>query len=447
MIREIIELIIITFLPFLELRASIPYGLLKLKMHWIDVFIICVITNIILGIIIYFLLDKVMHIVLRVKPIEKLYKKFVIRTQKKIHPYVIKKVVDDNCIRCHNRSGRIGLSYAGVFESEGYGTPYEEGGVSSKQLPGARFYLEIAPDIHHKKGMACIDCHTRNEIMGDGVSYAHYEEQLEISCAMCHSANPGITRKGEKVASIVSKDEGNFLVGKIDEKIYPLNPPKKGICDFKGHERLGCESCHSTWVPQCYGCHAKRDGSATHLDKLTLQETPGMWEEGRSYIRYEKPMLAVWKDEVVIVTPGCQDIVTLIDEEGEVEGGFNRFTMAAINPHTTQAKGRDCADCHASSKTVGLGEGRLSLKDGKWDFKVLDQGVDTLVGKTVPFDAFVDIEGNPLQHSSRPDLRPFNGEELKRILRVGLCVSCHSRYDDPIWRGYKADTVCPSYSL
>ena len=28
--REIIELIIITFLPFLELRASIPYGILKL---------------------------------------------------------------------------------------------------------------------------------------------------------------------------------------------------------------------------------------------------------------------------------------------------------------------------------------------------------------------------------------------------------------------------------
>ncbi|RWX48356.1 hypothetical protein VT98_11645 [Candidatus Electrothrix communis] len=50
-------------------------------------------------------------------------------------------------------------------------------------------------------------------------------------------------------------------------------------------------------------------------------------------------MLGVWGDKVVIVTPGCQDIVTLIDKDGKVEGGFNRFTMAAINPHTTQAKG------------------------------------------------------------------------------------------------------------
>ena len=27
----------------------------------------------------------------------------------KVHALVVKKVPDDNCIRCHNRSGRIGL--------------------------------------------------------------------------------------------------------------------------------------------------------------------------------------------------------------------------------------------------------------------------------------------------------------------------------------------------
>ncbi len=364
--------------------------------------------------------------------------------EKKPHPLVIKKVKDDNCIRCHNRSGRIGISYTGVFESEGYGTPYEEGGMSSKQLPGARFYLEMAPDIHHTKEMACIDCHTQNEIMGDGTSYAHYEDQLEISCEMCHMAGglTGKTRKDQEVTNISEKDGQWQLTGRVNDKVYPLNPPKAGVCDFPAHKRVSCEACHSTWVPQCYGCHAKRDETQTHLDKLTLKETPGMWEEGRSYIRYEKPMLALWGEDVVVVTPGCQDIVTLIDKDGEVEGGFNRFTMAAINPHTTQAKGRDCVDCHASTRTVGLGEGTVTVVDGKWSFQGVDQGVDTVAGQTPAFDAYVDIDGNALQHGSRPDLRPFNGEELREILRVGLCVECHSEYSDPIWKDYTIKTPC-----
>ena len=72
MFNKIIELILITLLPFLELRASIPYGILKLQMNWVDVFIICVITNIILGIIVYFLLDKFIHLVIMFKPFGKL---------------------------------------------------------------------------------------------------------------------------------------------------------------------------------------------------------------------------------------------------------------------------------------------------------------------------------------------------------------------------------------
>ncbi|MBW2964479.1 hypothetical protein KY363_03390, partial [Candidatus Woesearchaeota archaeon] len=67
MIKEILILTLITFIPALELRASIPYGILKMHMHWLDVFLICVIANIILGIIIYFLLDKVVHLFLKIK--------------------------------------------------------------------------------------------------------------------------------------------------------------------------------------------------------------------------------------------------------------------------------------------------------------------------------------------------------------------------------------------
>jgi hypothetical protein len=116
--------------------------------------------------------------------------------------------------------------------------------------------------------------------------------------------------------------------------------------------------------------------------------------------------------------------------------------MAAINPHTTQAKGRECIDCHGSTKTVGLGEGRIFVRDGQLQFLPLDQGVTTTVGANVGFDAYVNLAGEPLQHSSRSNVRPFNGEELRAILRVGLCVGCHDRYEDPIWRTYSRTMVC-----
>lgn len=361
------------------------------------------------------------------------------------HPMVVKQVPEENCIRCHNRSGRIGISYVGLFEAEGYGTPFEKGQHSSQQLPGDRFYLKIAPDIHHVKGMACIDCHTRDEIMGDGTSYAHYEQQLEISCESCHSATPGLTRKNNRLTNVGRRGEAAVLTGKIDNKEHPLRQPDTEACLAPFHQRVTCASCHSTWVPQCYGCHVKRDKRDNHLDKLTLQNTPGWWEEGRSYIRYEEPMLAVWDEKVVIVTPGCQDLVTLIDEKGRVEGGFDRFTMAAINPHTIQAKGRTCRDCHASTKTVGLGEGTVRKKNGQWEFTPVDRGVEGDRGRTPGFDTFVTIDGTPLQHGSRKNLRPFNGGELHRILRIGLCLECHPKADDPAYRNYDPNRPCPVF--
>jgi hypothetical protein len=365
-------------------------------------------------------------------------------TEQVIHPLIDQKFDDQNCIRCHNRSGRIGLAYIGVFESEGYGTPYEEGALSSQQLPGERFYLELADDIHHRKHIACIDCHTREEVMGDGTSYAHYEEQLEISCEVCHSTNPGTTRKNNLMTNVIEEDGRWKLLSKRDPNIdFPINPPASGVCDFAGHKRVTCEACHSTWVPQCYGCHARRDASKTHIDKLSLEETPGRWEEGRSYIRYLKPMLAIWGDEVVVVTPGCQDMVTFVDEEGSVTDSFNRFTMAAINPHTTQEKGRTCVDCHASTKTVGLGEGTLRVEKGAVQFTPQHRGEPTASGHTPGLDTFVTLDGTPLQYGSRENLRPFNGDELRRILRVGLCVGCHDSYTDPAWKTYTEESVCP----
>ena len=75
-------------------------------------------------------------------------------------------------------------------------------------------------------------------------------------------------------------------------------------------------------------------------------------------------------------------------------------------------------------------------------FESTEKGVETSAGQTVPFDAYVDVNGIARQHSSRPELRPFNKNELRSILRLGLCVGCHDTYADPIWKDYSAETIC-----
>ncbi len=88
--NEILNLIWITLLPFLELRASIPYGVFQTDFSLLTIFLVCVTTNIILAPIVYFFLDNVVHIFLKVKFIDRIYQKLVIRTQRKVHKYVEK---------------------------------------------------------------------------------------------------------------------------------------------------------------------------------------------------------------------------------------------------------------------------------------------------------------------------------------------------------------------
>ncbi len=100
---EILILVLVTLIPFFELRFSIPLGILAgsvnlpfglefqgLGMNWVAVFLICVITNALLGPAIYFLLDKFVHLLVKINFFGKIWGKFVGRTQKRIKPYVDK---------------------------------------------------------------------------------------------------------------------------------------------------------------------------------------------------------------------------------------------------------------------------------------------------------------------------------------------------------------------
>ncbi|WP_456433611.1 hypothetical protein [Thermosulfuriphilus sp.] len=114
-----------------------------------------------------------------------------------------------------------------------------------------------------------------------------------------------------------------------------------------------------------------------------------------------------------------------------------------MDPHSTQKKGRSCPECHQSPKTVGLGPGNIGFEGGKIRFWPAETGVD--LGLNHSLQALVDVRGRPLTNLSRPNLRPFNQEEIYRILRVGLCLPCHQDYHDPVMKNWRPDLSCPVF--
>ena len=83
-------IVVLTFFPALELRASIPYGIWMAELNWGWVVALAIVTNIVLGPIVYFLLDKFLHVMLRVGWFNRMWERFVVPKQKKIHAKVEK---------------------------------------------------------------------------------------------------------------------------------------------------------------------------------------------------------------------------------------------------------------------------------------------------------------------------------------------------------------------
>jgi hypothetical protein len=108
--------------------------------------------------------------------------------------------------------------------------------------------------------------------------------------------------------------------------------------------------------------------------------------------------------------------------------------MAGFDPHTTAVEVPSCEDCHLDPKVMGLGQGALTMTNTGLSVETVSSSIGD--GIDFPLDAFVSPDGEPLQTASRAKSRPFNREELKRIYRVGPCLSCHDRYLDPIYRSF-----------
>ncbi|MCK4729261.1 MAG: hypothetical protein KAT27_10075 [Desulfobacterales bacterium] len=386
------------------------------------------------------------------------------------HPQMTIRIPSENCTKCHNRSARIGLSYFGQFESEGYGTPYEGKGLNHRRLSGQRFYINLPADIHYTKAnMECIDCHTGKDIMGDGNRYDLLKDQLDITCEACHQPDfieikkkeslaerlvflnkkvpstvdkkVGISKKESPLYNLQKVGDDIFFYRKMDGKAIKMQVPaeEKAYHRMPGHERLSCQACHAKWIPQCYGCHYAYRRDLYQGDWLTRRISTGRWEELRSYLRFSKPTLGVNSANKIAPFSPCQVYVSQFDEHGHYvpAKSLKILTMSSFDPHTTQKTSRTCLDCHGDPKSLGFGEGILYRKEGEWGFRPTYDSWRSSLDIHFPLDAFVTLDGVPLQTTSRKGARPFNQEELKSIMAVNACLPCHNDYQDKIYLNFK----------
>jgi len=233
----------------------------------------------------------------------------------------------ETCTSCHNRGKRIGVSYQGLMETEYDGAFYD----NSQNQPKlhSKKYMHLQSDIHMQRGMLCQDCHTSNDLHGDGFLSGTTLAPVEIECQDCHGTTKqypwelplgysdefgkdltnaparGVTQilaQYLKKGTVYPPQEGYLLSARgnplknvtkngnelnvhlasgKDIVLKPLKTlknenkiSKQGLVamdQIKAHEqKLECYTCHATWAPQCYGCHVKIDYSngAQNVDWL-----------------------------------------------------------------------------------------------------------------------------------------------------------------------------------
>ena len=377
------------------------------------------------------------------------------------------------CARCHDRSGRIALSYMGRNDGNNALVPTRDGLPGPTMISGGRNVTAIAPDIHFAKGLDCIDCHTSRDVMGDGYAYENLYQQVEITCEDCHGgaqapprwepivrenedplresrsyAEPVqagmkmvLTAKGRKYSNVFYDDaqEQISLRGKRSGKLHRskvvTGTPEHAIV---GHERLECFSCHSRTVVQCYGCHTEYDQGRMGMDYIKGQETPGAFSEMEDYrTLYPFPLALNQRGRISPVTPGCQTFVTVTDPQGKkVSDGYvsrfkgkNQLRFAPFFSHNVGGKAVTCGECHGNPAFLGFGQHVVESGEITPTLLCERSGVR-------PLDGFMTLNKGEVRSFSavtREDSRPFNAAEILRIWRVNLCLGCHADGKDPIY--------------
>jgi hypothetical protein len=221
---------------------------------------------------------------------------------------------------------------------------------------------------------------------------------------------------------------------KLQDTLLGLSSPLPACSAGNAHKALSCESCHTSWVPQCIGCHNTYDPAAKGFDLLEYREKAGCWVEHVGIFLAEKPALGIVSDsnrqkQVKTFTPGMIISIdkTAFNGKQENEKSIFHRLYSPVSAHTTVREGRDCKSCHFDPLAIGYGRGQLvyetSSGRGKWIFR---NRFALSKHDQLPEDAWIGFlsEGSEMA-STRTNARPFSLKEQKAILTAAACLTCH----------------------
>ena len=349
------------------------------------------------------------------------------------HVALTTRVSDGRCFGCHSRSGRVSLSYAGLAEVG----PGAHDSADALLLADGRRVERLHADLHHDAGMACIDCHTGVGLMGPAPDAALVADGVDIECTDCHANSNDRIAFGEWPAGTESmsrhvpfpvdadtqffttqnngtplwhielRDDGAFLHTKNTGRVLQIPTLSAEAHDDVRHERLACDSCHSQWAPQCFGCHMEYDPGGEQWDHVEREVTAGRWSEGSWHAQNTLPALGV--DEHGRIRPFVPGMVMTIAHPDFEDDLFVR-AFAPLSPHTT-GPSRSCSSCHADSDALGLGDGKLVEEAGGLSFYPSLRSL----GDGLPLDAWTNLDGSLGGRTPNPAQRPFNEAEIGAI--------------------------------
>ncbi len=268
-------------------------------------------------------------------------------------------IADSTCIGCHSRQG-AGINLA----------------ASPNPTIAARF-----SDVHRVAGLRCIDCHTPQQMHGNGTAPDSMLQARQVRCQDCHS--------------------GSGPEGPIDSSI----PEHDQHADGPSAD-LDCNTCHVQTVATCYSCHFDTEVEANTKRYFGPPPLSGF--------------VFLVNDER---SGGTRSRVTIANFQALTWQGDAFAAFAPYFAHTVTTQGRTCGDCHGSPNVVSYMEdgtlqittwtppaqagaaGALAILQGiipipvdwrtafLWDFV----GSDVLIPALADFSLFVDLDGPDFQ--------------------------------------------------